>query len=423
MLKILIVGGGGREHALAWKLAQNGHELWCAPGNAGICRLARCVDVDPLDTAKILSLVRDQSIDLTVIGPEDPLAAGLADVLRAEQRCTFGPGAAGARIESDKAWAKRLMLESGIPTARFAVFDDIDRARGYVSAHPLPVVVKVAGLAAGKGVLVCQTRDEAELALILAMKDRRFGDAGRAVVIEEFLEGEEASVLAFCDGRTIRCLPSSQDHKRLLDGDAGPNTGGMGAYAPAPVVTATVEDQVRRLVLDPLLSALRERDIDYRGMVYVGLVLTSSGPRVLEFNCRFGDPETQVVLPLLANDLADIAMACAEGCLDAACLDILPRSALCVVMAATGYPGTYRKGIALEGDLDGGGDTIVFHAGTRKEDGRVVSSGGRVLAVTGIGDTLAEARDRAYDAVRRIRFDGSFYRRDIGVRGLQRSSG
>jgi len=418
-LRVLVVGGGGREHALVWHLANSGHQVSCAPGNAGIARVARCEPIPAADLNGLARFALKQKIDLAIVGPEGPLAAGAADEFERHGLKVLGPGMSGARIEGDKAFAKELMLAAGIPTARFRTFTDYAAARDYVGNQPLPVVVKASGLAAGKGVVVARTRHEAELALSDMLVEGRYGESGRVVVIEEFLDGEEVSMIGLCDGRSVQLLAPSQDHKKLLDGDAGPNTGGMGAYAPAPVMTAALQHDVQQRVFLPLLSEFARRGIDYRGVIYAGMMLTAGGPRVLEFNCRFGDPETQVILPLLGADLAELALACIEGTLREHKVALAAdRAALCVVAAAEGYPGSYGKGVPITGDLVGGAEAVVFHAGTRLDQDRVVTSGGRVLGVTGIGHELAEARDRAYRTLERIHFQGMYYRRDIGARGL-----
>ncbi len=418
-MKILVVGKGGREHALVWKLSQL-HKVFCAPGNAGIGRIAECVDINPADIAGLAGYAAQERIELTVVGPEAPLVAGIADEFQGRGLLLFGPSARAARLEGDKSFAKRLMQEQGIPTARFELFDNHDKAKDYLSTHELPVVIKASGLAAGKGAVIAQERDEAEAVLEQMMVEGRFGEAGNSVVIEEFLAGEEASVIGLCDGTRVEMLVSSQDHKPLLDGDKGPNTGGMGAYAPAPVVTSELESRIEEAVFQPLLAGLRKAGIDYRGVIYAGMMLTEDGPKVLEFNCRFGDPETQAVLPLLESDLAELLLACAQG-------DLADRQArwsnnwaMCVVAASGGYPDSYKKGIPISGDLVGTDDVVVFHAGTRLEEEKVVTSGGRVLGVTGIGKGLRQAQGKAYKALEGIRFEGMFFRRDIGLRGLER---
>ena len=421
-MRVLVVGGGGREHALAWHLAGSGHHVLCAPGNAGITHVAQCEPVSAADLSGLSQLAIRQKIDLTIVGPEAPLVAGAADEFERQGLRVLGPRQSGARLEGDKAFAKEVMHAAGIPTARFEAFTDFEAARGYLSRHRVPVVVKASGLAAGKGVIVAETRPEAERALADMLVEGRYGEAGKVVVIEEFLQGEEVSMIGLCDGRSVRVLAPSQDHKRLLDGDKGPNTGGMGAYAPAPVMTAALQLEVQQKVFVPLLAEFARRDIDYRGVIYAGMILTADGLRVLEFNCRFGDPETQVILPLLDGDVAELAIACIEGKLHEHVLKpVADRAALCVVAAAEGYPGSYGKGLPISGDLVGRDGVVVFHAGTRLEEDRTVTNGGRVLGVTGIGRSLVEARERAYKALEGISFPGMVYRRDIGVRGPSES--
>ena len=418
-MRILVIGGGGREHALVWQLAKFHKELYCIPGNAGIARQAKCIPGNAEDIPGLARFCRENRIDLAIAGPEAPLVAGIGDEFRRQGLALFGPDAAGARLEGDKSFAKRLMLEQSIPTACFEVFTDAARARDYLGGQRMPAVVKASGLAAGKGVLICRTQAEAEQAVEEMLSGATFGDAGRTVVIEEFLEGEEASIIGWCDGTTFSYMVPSQDHKRLLDGDKGPNTGGMGAYAPAPVVSSQVQHEVENRVFKPLLAGLHKAGIDYRGVVYAGIMLTNQGVKVLEFNCRFGDPETQAIVPLLETDLAELAMACIEGRLSS----VMPRwsrkSALCVVAAAQGYPESARKGDEISFELPPTDNVVVFHAGTRFEGERVVTSGGRVLGVTGVGRTLKEARDLAYAAASSIRFFGMQFRKDIGLRGLR----
>jgi phosphoribosylamine---glycine ligase len=423
-LRVLVVGGGGREHALAWHLAGSGHKVFCAPGNAGIANVAQCEPISATDLPGLSRFAIRQKIDLTVVGPEAPLVAGAVNEFERQGLKVFGPKQSGARLEGDKAFAKEVMQAAGIPTARFRTFADFDAARVYLSQHRLPVVVKASGLAAGKGVIVAETLPEAEQAVSDMIREGRYGEAGKVVVIEEFLEGEEVSMIGLCDGRSVQLLAPSQDHKRLLDGDRGPNTGGMGAYAPAPAMTAALQLEVQQKVFLPLLAEFARRDIDYRGVVYAGMILTADGPRVLEFNCRFGDPETQVILPLLDGDLGELAMACIDGKLHEHTLTpVADRAALCVVAAAEGYPGSYGKGMPIAGDLVGRDGVVVFHAGTKFEENRTVTNGGRVLGVTGIGRSLLDARDRAYGAMEGISFHGIVYRRDIGARGLSARAG
>lgn len=417
-MRVLVVGGGGREHAIVWKLVRHGHETFSAPGNAGIARLARCEDIRPLDSDGLVRFARRENVDLTIVGPEEPLVAGLADRFQSLGIPVFGPGSAGARLEGDKVFARELMLECGIPSPFFQTFDNYNLAVRYVRGCRFPLVIKAAGLAAGKGVVVAKSLEQAGVVLKEMMVEARFGAAGQRVVIEEHLEGEEASVIGVCDGERVAFLSPSQDHKRLLDGDEGPNTGGMGAYAPVPVMTAERRREVEEKVFAPLLSGLKRRGIEYRGAIYAGLMITPGGVKVLEFNCRLGDPEAQVVLPLLKDDFAGIALSCSEGRLATDTVKQAERWALCVVVAAPGYPGSYRKGITVSCDVIDSEQVLVFHAGTAVAEGRIVSTGGRVLGVTGIGQTLRQARDRAYAALEGVAFEGMHFRRDIGARGL-----
>jgi len=421
-MNILVVGGGGREHALAWKISRSPlvDRLYCAPGNAGIAEVAECVAIDAEDIPALLDFAKSQSIALTVVGPEAPLTMGLADAFEKEGLKVFGPSAKGAEIEGSKVFAKKLMYRNAIPTAAFKVFDDARAAHAYVEAVPGPVVVKADGLAAGKGVLVTATREEAHRAVDAVMKERRFGAAGDRVVIEERLSGGEASVLAFTDGRTLAPMIATQDHKRALDGDRGPNTGGMGAYGPAPLITPALAREVERRVLIPLVHALNRAGRRYRGVIYAGIMVTPSGVAVLEFNCRFGDPETQPILMLMKSDIVPVLLAVAEGRLEEASIEWAPGAAVCVVMASGGYPGRYEKGKPIEGleALKGMEDVQVFHAGTASCDGRVVTAGGRVLGVTARGPDIRSAQRAAYEAVGKIRFEGAHYRRDIAARAF-----
>ena len=424
-MKILVVGGGGREHALAWKLAQSPRveKVYCAPGNAGIAALAECLPVSAEDLDGLIATAKEKAVDLVVVGPEAPLTLGLADRMKEEGVKVCGASAAAARIEGSKAFAKDLMKKYGIPTGGYEVFSDYDQARAYIMEQDRPLVVKADGLAAGKGVLLCQTRDEALAALDQVMKDRAFGDAGDRVLIEEFLVGEEASFLVFTDGKTIKPLPTSQDHKAIFDGDQGPNTGGMGAYSPAPVVTPELEREVMDRIMRPTVEAMAAEGCPYVGVLYAGLMIGERGPLVLEFNARFGDPECQPLLMRLKSDLADVLEAMVDGRLDQVEPEWDDRATLCLVMAAEGYPGSYEKGRVISG-LDQAGadpDVVVFHAGTRLDDnGRVVTSGGRVLGVTALGDGVAQAIDKAYEAAGKISWDGAYYRRDIGQKALKR---
>ncbi|RME41354.1 MAG: phosphoribosylamine--glycine ligase [Planctomycetota bacterium] len=425
-MRVLVVGSGGREHALAWKLAQSSQveKVFCAPGNGGTVEIGENVPLEPSDHDGLVGFARERQIDLTVVGPEAPLCGGIVDRFRAEGLRIFGPTAAAARIEGDKAYAKRLMKSAHVPTAEGRVFEHYDQAREYVATRDTGVVVKAAGLAAGKGVFVCPDPAQGLLALEQIMVERRFGDAGRAVVVEDLLKGEELSVFALVSGQTIYLLDAAQDHKRVGEGDTGPNTGGMGAYSPPPIATPEVLRTVERNILVPIVDALRRDDAPYGGLLYVGLMLTPGGPKVLEFNCRFGDPETQPLLMRLESDLFELLDAAVEDRLDAVEVRWSSRSAVCVVMASEGYPGSYEKGKRIEGlqELARLPDVQVFHAGTRRVGDAVFTSGGRVLGVTALGGDLEEARRRAYEAVDAIHFEGAFVRRDIARRAVARST-
>lgn len=424
-MRVLVLGGGGREHALVWKLNQSRlvDEIICLPGNPGIARLARCVPGDPADVAGVADLARREGIDLTVVGPEAPLVAGVADELARRGMAVFGPTRAAAEIEGSKAFAKGLMAKYGIPTAEYRAFDRPEAALAYLAGREGPLVVKADGLAAGKGVVVCRDAVEAGDWVQKIMVDRVFGAAGDRVVIEEFLAGEEVSVLAFSDGERVVPMVSAQDHKRAFDGDRGPNTGGMGAYAPAPVYTPDLAVRVEREILAPAVRAMAAEGRPYRGVLYAGLMVTAAGPKVLEFNCRFGDPETQVVLPLLEGDLAAAMAACAGGDLRGVSLGWRAGAAVTVVLASAGYPGPVEKGKEITGvaEAEAAEGVVVFHAGTAERDGRLVTAGGRVLNVTAVGDTVGAAVARAYAAAERIRFEGMRYRRDIARRALARA--
>ena len=423
-MKVLVVGNGGREHALTWKLLQSPgvQEVVCVPGNGGTANLPRCRNLAMAVTAfeGIARCALVNNLGLIVVGPEVPLAAGITDYLQAQGLTVFGPTQAGAQIESSKAWAKTLMAEAGIPTAAAAVFTERDAAIAYVNQHGAPIVIKADGLAAGKGVTVAMTVEEA-IAALQAIFDGQFGDAGKRVVIEDYLTGEEVSVLAVTDGLTIRPLLPAQDHKRIGEGDTGENTGGMGAYAPAPLVTPALMAQIQTEVLEAAIAALRNRGIDYRGILYAGLMITPQGqPKVIEFNCRFGDPETQVILPLLKTPLEKILLACAQQRLaDLPPLEWQTGAAACVVLAAAGYPAAYKNGLPIHGipEAEATG-ALVFHAGTKLVQSQVFTDGGRVIGVTAVGDGVTEALKNTYAAVECIDFEGRYYRRDIGHRVL-----
>lgn len=417
-----MAGGGGREHALAWKIAADSSrpEVYCAPGNAGTAEVARNIPIAAEDISGIVSWARANNPDLVVVGPEAPLCAGLADRLIAEGIRVFGPTADAAMIEGSKVFSKEVMQAAGVPTAEARVFSDAAEAKAWVRRRGAPIVVKADGLAAGKGVTVCRTVEEAETAIEDALTRAVFGDAGNRVIVEECLEGEEASILALVDGSRIVMLASAQDHKRIFDGDRGPNTGGMGAYSPAPVVAAEMLAAIREQVFERTLAELRRRCIVYKGVLYAGLMISRGRINVLEFNCRFGDPETQAILPRWDGDILPALNACIDGNLREDMVKWRPEPAVCVVMASEGYPGSYKKGALIEG-LDRAAamaGVAVFHAGTRREGGAVVTSGGRVLGVTALGADLPEAVRRAYDAVSVIRFNGAQWRRDIAARAL-----
>jgi phosphoribosylamine--glycine ligase len=422
-VKVLVIGGGGREHALAWKLAQSPHldALYCAPGNPGTRSLARNVAIEPDDIAALRRFARDERIDLTVVGPEAPLALGITDAFEAEGLRVFGPTQAAAQLESSKIFAKRFLLEAGIPTASAVTFDDQAAAESHIRGHTGPLVVKADGLAAGKGVSVCHHQHEALQAVRQAMQEGVFGDAGRRVVLEEFLDGEEASFHVLVDGRNVVPLATSQDHKRAYDGDLGPNTGGMGAYAPAPVVSDGLQQRIMDEIVMPTVNGMAARGTPYRGVLYAGLMIVENRPYVIEFNVRFGDPETQVLLMLLHDDLLPLLDGAARGQLGDQGAQSLPGAAVCVVMAAQGYPGSYPRGMPITGIETAvyQPNARVFHAGTEERDGRLVTSGGRVLGVTAHSAGIAEAIAGAYRAVECIEWPGRQYRRDIGRRALQ----
>jgi phosphoribosylamine--glycine ligase len=424
-MKILLLGSGGREHALAWKLRQSRlcDELFIAPGSDAMAELGQLAAIDIVNPEAVADFAKNQNIGLCVIGPEAPLVAGVADTLRQAGVPVFGPGAAGARLEASKDFSKAFMLKHGVATAEARTFSKYEDALAFALGRGFPVVVKADGLAAGKGVTVCEGKAQLESALSDCFKAKVFGEAGSKVLVEDFLKGEEASLLCFCDGKTLAPMVGAQDHKRVNDGDLGPNTGGMGAYSPAPVLTESVLAQVKERILDPTMKGLRQDDIDFRGCLYVGLMIGPDGPKVVEYNTRFGDPETQVVLPRMDFDLAEIVLDCAEGLLDASKLKWKDEASACVVLASGGYPGTFEKGKPISGLEEAAKvpATIIFHAGTKKS-GAYVSSGGRVLGVTSSGMGFRQALERAYEAVGKIRFEGMHFRKDIGHRALERVS-
>lgn len=423
-MKILVIGNGGREHAIVWKLACDSSkpQVFCAPGNAGTAELASNVAIDSSDIKGLLEWARKNKPDLTVVGPEAPLCAGLADAFKAEGFRVFGPSAAAARMEGSKVFSKEVMEAGGVPTARARTFTDAAAAGKYLMTVGVPIVIKAEGLAAGKGVYVCMTMEAARAAIEETMVKKIFGEAGARIVIEEFLDGEEASILALVDGRNVVILASAQDHKRVFNNDQGPNTGGMGAYSPAPVVTDSMRPVIKEEVFERTLAELRKRGIVYQGVLYAGLMIGRNGIKVLEFNCRFGDPETQVILPRMDCDLVPVLNACIDGTLSEKLIRWRKEPCVCVVMASGGYPGEYLKDQVIEGlaEVKDQKDVVVFHAGTRISDGKVITSGGRVLGITALGADLKSAIKNAYRALLKVRYNQSQYRTDIGARALRR---
>ncbi|GJL62049.1 MAG: phosphoribosylamine--glycine ligase [Nitrospirales bacterium] len=421
-MKILVIGNGGREHTLVWKLSQSPRvsALYCAPGNAGIRQLATCVPLKVDDLAGLKNFAQEKKIDLTVVGPELPLALGIADEFRKAKLRIFGPTRNAACIESSKSFAKDLLLRCHVPTPRSKTFEQLDQARAYIDGHAVPLVVKADGLAQGKGVVIAQTKEEAHEAVTKMLEHGQFGEAGMRVMIEEFLDGEELTLMAFADGRTVIPMIAAQDHKRVGEGDTGPNTGGMGAYAPAPIATDSLRQRIVRDILNPVVEGLSRVGSPYYGVLYAGLMIHQGEPYVLEFNARFGDPETQVVLPLLKTDLVDVLEAVVEHRLDQIAVQWHDDAAVCVVLASYGYPGSYQSGLPISGlsTLDHAKDLIAFHAGTETQGNDVVTSGGRVLGITAIGSDLRSARNRVYEAVDLVTFDGQHHRRDIAHRAV-----
>jgi phosphoribosylamine--glycine ligase len=422
-MRILVVGGGGREHTLVWKLAQSPRvkKIFCAPGNPGIRSLAECVDIQADDIDNLCRFAMENRIDLTVVGPEKPLTDGIADLFAQNGLRVFGPKRAAARLEGSKAFAKEMMVKFNVPTAGYEVFSSAEKAREYILKLGTGIVVKADGLAAGKGVVVAETMEQALAAVDEIMLQRVFGSSGDQVVLEECLIGEEASVLAFTDGTTVVPMLAAQDHKRVGDGDTGPNTGGMGAYAPAPVVTPALMERIQREILQPMIDGLRNEGILYQGCLYAGLMITADGPKVIEFNARFGDPETQVVLPLLDADLVSVLDACIDGRLAEMDVRWQKKAAVCVVVASGGYPGEYRKGDVISGLNEAESKGVsVFHAGTAAADGKIVTQGGRVLGVTAVDTNIAAAVKKVYSALPDIRFEKMHYRLDIAHRALSK---
>ena len=418
-MRVLIVGGGGREHAIAWKVAKSPkvERIYCAPGNAGIAQVAECVDIGVMEFDRLVEFAKEKKVDLTVVAPDDPLAAGAVDVFEAAGLRAFGPRKNAAILEGSKTFSKDLMKKYGIPTAAYETFDSADKALAYLETADMPIVLKADGLALGKGVLICSTLEEAKDGVRSLMLDKQFGSAGNRIVIEEFMTGREVSVLSFVDGRTIRMMTSAQDHKRAKDGDQGLNTGGMGTFSPSPFYTEEIDAFCREHIYQPTVDAMRAEGREFKGVIFFGLMLTDKGPRVLEYNARFGDPETQVVLPRMRNDLVDVLEACIDGTLDQVELEFEDNAAVCVVLASEGYPEHYEKGYKISGlekfsDEDG---YYVFHAGTKSDQNEdVITNGGRVLGVTALGGSLKEARANAYQAAEWVQFENKYMRGDIG---------
>ncbi len=425
-MKVLVIGGGGREHALVWKLLQSPRvdKVYCAPGNAGIAEIAECIDIRPDDFDSLLDFVKYNWIDLTVVGPEVPLTAGVVDAFMKEERTIFGPDKKGARLEGSKVFAKDFMLKYGLPTAEYKTFTSYLRAEEYVRLKGVPIVIKADGLAAGKGVFVAETFDEAREALKMIMKDKAFGDAGRKVLIEKCLQGEEASFMILTDSKTVVPLATSQDHKRIFDGDKGPNTGGMGAYSPAPVVTKELEKDIMKKVVVPMMKGLKRERINYRGVIYVGVMVCDGKPYVLEFNVRFGDPEAQPIMARLDSDFFDLLKATAEGRLKDVKVSWKDEAAVCVVISSKGYPGPYEKGKTIKGldSLKKDKNVVVFHAGTGIKAGKVITAGGRVLGITALGSDIKTAKDNVYNAIEKISFSGMHYRKDIADKAIKNSN-
>lgn len=425
-MKVLVIGNGGREHAIVWKIAQSKgvKKIFCAPGNPGISELAECVDIKAEDIEGLKAFCLKNSIDLTIVGPELPLTLGIVDTFEGAGLKIFGPSRRAAEIEGSKVFAKWLMRKYNIPTASYEVFEDADEAKDYLSTlnpKAFPIVIKADGLAGGKGAIVCHTRDSALQSIDLIMEERAFGSAGDRVVVEGFLKGQEVSFLAFTDGKTVLPLAPSQDHKRVFDGDKGPNTGGMGAYSPTPLVTTQLKKRIMKEIMIPTVKAMVSEGRPYKGILYAGLMITEEGPKVLEFNCRFGDPETQPILMRMKGDLVDVILAVIEDRLSRVHLVWDRRTAVCVVMASGGYPGDYKKGFEIKGldEVSQRRDVVVFHAGTAIKDGRLVTNGGRVLGVTAMDMGIKKAIERAYKAVKGISWEGVHYRRDIGKKAVK----
>lgn len=417
-MKVLLVGGGGREHAIAWKVSQSDKvdKLYCAPGNAGIAELAECVDISVMDFDKLVEFAKEKEIDLTIVAPDDPLAAGAVDAFEKAGLRAFGPRKNAAILEGSKAFSKDLMKKYAIPTAAYETFDSAEDALAYLETADFPIVLKADGLALGKGVLICNTKEDAKAGVKTLMLDKQFGSAGNRIVVEEFMTGREVSVLSFVDGNTIKIMTSAQDHKRAKDGDQGLNTGGMGTFSPSPFYTEEVDEFCRKNIYQKTVDAMKAEGREFKGVIFFGLMLTEKGPKVLEYNARFGDPETQVVLPRMKNDIIDVFEACIDGTLDKIELEFEDNAAVCVVLASDGYPEKYEKGFEIKGleNFEGKDGYYVFHAGSKISDGKIVTNGGRVLGVTAKGNNLLDARSNAYEATKWIDFDNKYMRNDIG---------
>lgn len=417
-MKVLVVGGGGREHAICAKIAQSKRvdKIYCAPGNAGIASVAECVPIKAMEFDKLVAFAKENSIDLTVVGMDDPLVGGIVDEFEKEGLRIFGPRKNAAILEGSKAFSKDLMKKYGIPTAKYENFTSPEEAIKYLETAKMPIVLKADGLALGKGVLICNNREEAIEGVKTLMLDKQFGDAGNTIVIEEFMTGREVSVLSFVDGKTIKIMTSAQDHKRAKDGDKGLNTGGMGTFSPSPFYTQAVDEFCKKYIYQKSVDAMKSEGREFKGIIFFGLMITENGPRVLEYNARFGDPETQVVLPRMKNDIVDVFEACIDGTLDDIDLEFEDNAAVCVVLASDGYPEKYDKGFEIRGleNFEGKEDYFVFHAGSALKDGKIVTNGGRVLGVTATGKDLKEARAKAYDATDWVDFDNKYMRHDIG---------
>jgi phosphoribosylamine--glycine ligase len=422
-MKVLVVGSGGREHTLIWKISQcpKVSQVYCAPGNAGISQLVKCIDIDADSIEKLVDFAQKEKIDLTVVGPELPLSKGIVNKFNKKGLRIFGPSREAAEIESSKVFSKHLMKKYNIPTANYEVFQNSEKAFDYIIQQTFPLVIKADGLAAGKGVFIIKNLVQARDALNALMEEMNFGEAGRQAVVEEFLEGEEVSILAFCDGKTVVPMVSSQDHKKVFDNDQGPNTGGMGAYSPVPFYTDELGKRVLEEILKPTIKGLQSEGREYKGVLYAGLMLTKEGPKVLEFNARFGDPETQVILPRLKTNLIDILNAVVEGTLHKINIEWKNNTAVCVVMASGGYPGKHQKGKVISGleRLERMKDVMAFHAGTKLQDNKIITSGGRVLGITAWDETISKAKERAYKEAKEIYFEDMYYRKDIAAKAIK----